>query len=93
MQQLVEEELGEQMLQLVPLYRELMMQTPVDELEIRERPVVHFRANENTWLEAIVRYLVPPKESGRIKTRIIKKLLDQLNTEPERVLFPKSNLR
>ncbi len=29
----------------------------------------------------------------REKTRIIKKLLDKLNAEPERVLFPKSNLR
>ena len=93
MQRVVEEELGEQMMQLVPVYRELLLHTPVDELEIRERPVVHFRASENTWLEAIVRYLVHPKEAGRIKTRIIKKLLDQLNAEPDRVLFPKSNMR
>lgn len=93
MQQVVEEELGEQMMQLVPVYRELLMQTPVDELEIRERPVVHFRANENTWLEVIVRYLVHPKEAGRIKTLITKNLLDRLNAEPERVLFPRSNLR
>jgi len=93
MQQVVEEELGEQMMDLVKVYRELLSQTAVDELEIRERPVVHFRASENTWLEAIVRYLVHPKESGRVKTRLMKKLLDKLNKEPERVLFPKSNLR
>jgi small-conductance mechanosensitive channel len=93
MQKVVEEELGEQMLDLVQVYRELLMQTPVDELDIKERPVVHFRASENTWLDAIVRYLVHPKESGRIKTRLTKKLLDRLNAEPERVLFPKSNLR
>jgi small-conductance mechanosensitive channel len=93
MQQVVEEELGEQMMDLVQVYRELLRQTPVDELEIRERPVVHFRASENTWLEAIVRYLVHPKESGRVKTRLIKKLLEALNSEPGRVLFPKSNLR
>ena len=93
MQQVVEEELGERMMDLVQVYRELLKQTPVDELEIRERPVVHFRASENTWLEAIVRYLVHPKEAGRVKTRLTKKLLDRLNTEPERVLFPKSNLR
>ena len=93
MQKVVEEELGEQMLELVQVYRELLIQTPVDELDIKERPVVHFRASENTWLDAIVRYLVHPKESGRIKTRLIKKLLDRLNAEPERVLFPKSNLR
>jgi small-conductance mechanosensitive channel len=93
MVQVVEEELGQQMTERIVVYRELLKQTPVDELDIRERPVVHFRANENTWLDAIVRYLVHPKESGRIKTRITKKLLDRLNTEPERVLFPKSNLR
>src|SRR5215211_5385446 len=93
MQQVVEEEIGERMMELVRTYRELLSQTPVDELEIQERPVVHFRASENTWLEAIVRYLVHPKESGRVKTRVIKKLLDKLNAEPGRVLFPKSNLR
>jgi len=93
MKEVVEEELGEQMMSLVGVYRELLTQTPVDELEIQERPVVHFRPSDNTWLEAIVRYLVHPKESGRVKTRIIKKLLDKLNAEPERVLFPKSNLR
>jgi len=93
MQQVVEEELGEQMMDLVQVYRDLLSQTPVDELEIKERPVVHFRVSDYSWIEAIVRYLVPPKESGRIKTRIIQKLLDRLNAEPERVLFPKSNLR
>jgi small-conductance mechanosensitive channel len=93
MEQVVEEELGERMMDLVQVYRELLRQTPVDELDIRERPVVHFRASENTWLEAIVRYLVHPKESGRVKTRLIKKLLEKLNEEPERVLFPKSNMR
>ena len=93
LQQVVEEEIGEQMMDRVKVYRELLSQTPVDELEIQERPVVHFRASENTWLEAIVRYLVHPKESGRVKTRLTKKLLERLNTEPDRVLFPKSNLR
>ena len=93
MRQVVEEELGEKMMDLVQVYRELLKQTPVDQLEIQERPVVHFRANDTTWLEAIVRYLVHPKESGRVKTRLTKKLLEKLNAEPERVLFPKSNLR
>jgi small-conductance mechanosensitive channel len=93
MQQVVEEDLGEQMIDRVEVYRDLLHQTPVDELEIKERPVVHFRASENTWLEAIVRYLVHPKEAGRVKTRLTRKLLDKLNAEPERVLFPKSNLR
>jgi hypothetical protein len=65
----------------------------VDEWQIHSHPVVHFRVSENTWLEAIVRYLVAPKEAGRIKTRLIKKILERLNAEPDRVLFPKSNMR
>jgi small-conductance mechanosensitive channel len=93
MQQVVEEELGEQMTDLVQVYRELLQQTPVDELDIREKPVVHFRAGDNAWLDAIVRYLVHPKESGRVKTRLTRKLLDKLNAEPGRVLFPKDNMR
>ena len=35
----------------------------MDELEVKEHPVVHFRVSENTWLEAIVRYLVPPHQN------------------------------
>ena len=41
-----------------------------------------------TWLEAIVRYLVAPREAGRVKTRLIKKLLAALNADPEKVMFP-----
>jgi hypothetical protein len=54
---------------------------------------VIFRVNNNTWLDAIIRYLVPPRESGRIKTRLIKKMLARLNAEPERTMFPKANAR
>jgi small-conductance mechanosensitive channel len=93
MQKVVEDELGEQMPERVRVYRDLLQQTPVDELQIHDHPVVHFRISENTWLEAIVRYLVHPKESGRVKTRLTRKLLEKLNAESERVLFPKSNLR
>jgi hypothetical protein len=47
-----------------------------------------FRVSEHTWLKAIVRYVVPPRDAGRIKTRLIKKLLAALNAEPNRVMFP-----
>ena len=88
MQRVTEEELGEVMLKRVQVFRELLAKTPVDELEVREHPRVIFRVSENTWLEAIVRYVVPPREAGRIKTRLIKKLLAALNAEPDRVMFP-----
>jgi len=88
MQKITEEELGQEMIARVQTFRDLLARTPVDELEVRERPRVIFRVSENTWLEAIVRYLVPPREAGRVKTRLIKKLLAALNAAPDKVMFP-----
>lgn len=89
MQRIVEEELGPAMLERVAQYRDLLARTPVDELQVREHPRVLFRVSENTWLEAIVRYLVAPREAGSVKTRLIKKLLPALSAAPDKVLFPK----
>ncbi len=88
-----EEEIGPEMRERIRVYRELLVETPINELEVRERPAVHFRVNPNTWIDATVRYLVEPREAGRVKTRLIKKMLEQLNAEPERALFPKENMR
>lgn len=93
MLEIAEEELGEAMMERVATYRELLAQTPVDQLEVRERPAVFFRVSQNTWIEAIVRYLVYPREAGRVKTRMIRKMLERLNSRPELVMFPKSNMR
>ena len=93
MQKVTEEELGEEMMKRVNVFRQLLAKTPVDELEVQERPRVIFRVSENSWLEAIVRYVVPPREAGRTKTRLIKKLLAALNAAPERVMFPKGDTR
>jgi small-conductance mechanosensitive channel len=93
MQRIATEEVGERMMKQVLVFREILAQTPVDELEVREHPAVLFRVNPNTWLDAIVRYLVRPKEAGRVKTRMIKRLLAELNAAPDRVLFPKGNAR
>lgn len=93
MQRIAAEEVGERMMQQVRIFREILAQTPVDQLEVREYPSVLFRVNQNTWLDAIVRYLVPPKEAGRVKTRLIKKLLGELNAAPDRVMFPKGSAR
>ncbi|HEX9304726.1 MAG TPA: mechanosensitive ion channel family protein [Thermoanaerobaculia bacterium] len=93
MREVAEHELGETMMERVKVYRELLAQTPVDELEVQERPVIVFRVSDNTWLEAIVRYIVDPKKAGRTKTDLIQKLLKKLNEEPDRVGFPKGNAR
>jgi small-conductance mechanosensitive channel len=93
MREVAEAEIGEAMRSRIRTYRELLAQTPVDELQVREHPAVVFRVNQNTWIDATVRYLVEPRMGGRVKTRLIQKMLERLNAEPERVGFPKDNLR
>ena len=93
MKEVVDEHRGELMAKRVAVFRELLAKTPVDELSVHERPEVIFRINDNTWLEAIVRYLVLPRHAGRVKTELIKALLLRLNKHPDKVLFPKSNAR
>jgi hypothetical protein len=93
MRDVTQAELGAAMTERISVFRELLAQTPVDQLEVQEHPVVLFRANENTWLEVAVRYLVIPREAGRTKTQLVKKLLTKLNAAPDRVMFPKSDAR
>src|SRR5258707_2131790 len=93
MQRVAEEEVGERMMKQVRIFRDILAQTPVDQLEVREHPAVLFRVNSNTWIDAIVRYLVHPKEAGRVKTRLIQKLLAELKATPDRVMFPKGDAR
>jgi small-conductance mechanosensitive channel len=87
------EHVGKAMEKRVATYRELLAETPVDALTVNERPNVQFRTSENTWIVVILRYLVEPKEAGRVKTAILKKALERLNASPDRVMFPKSNSR
>ena len=93
MQRIVQEELGEEMVKRVEVYRQILARTPVDELEVRAHPRVIFRVDEVSWINAIVRYLVRPREAGSVKTRLIPKLLAALNAEPQRVMFPKGDAR
>jgi hypothetical protein len=87
------EEVGQLMKERIGVYRELLSQTPVDELEVRERPSVIFRVSDNTWIEAIVRYLVEPRRAGAVKSRLIKKMLERMQAEPTKVMFPKGDSR
>jgi small-conductance mechanosensitive channel len=82
-------ELGETMAERIRAFRHVLDKTPVDQLDVREEPTVFYRTNGNGWLDAVVRYLVDPKEAGRIKTVLIRKMLTKLNAEGERTLFPK----
>jgi len=93
MQRIVSEEIGKEMKERIGVYRDLLSQTPVDELEVREQPRVFFRIDDVTWVDAIVRYLVAPREAGSVKSRLVPKLLDALNAVPEKVMFPKGDAR
>jgi small-conductance mechanosensitive channel len=87
------EELGEGMLERVRELRAMISQTPVDELEVKEFPFVNFRINANTWVEVLLIYLVEPKQSGAVRSRLIKRILDELGRSPDKVMFPKTNAR
>lgn len=91
--QVVQTEIGEQMQERVAQFRELLCETPVDQLTVNDAPSVMMRAHENTWIEVIVRYLVEPRESGRVRNRLFSQVMRSLRQEPDRVLFPKSNNR
>jgi small-conductance mechanosensitive channel len=93
MEKTVEDELGEAMVNRVELFRDLMARTLVDELHVRKHPSVIFRPGESMWIEAIVRYLVLPREAGKVKNRLVKVLLDRLNAQPDRARFPKVNFQ
>ncbi len=62
-------------------------------VEIKEYPFVSFRINANTWVEALVIYLVEPRDAAAMRTKLIKKILEALLKEPEKVMFPKGDAR
>jgi small-conductance mechanosensitive channel len=93
MREAAEAELGEAMIERVRVFRDILSSTPVGEVQVHERPSVLFRVNANTWIDAIVRYVVDPKQAGSVKSRLIAVMLERLNAQPERVRFPKGDNR
>ncbi len=74
-------------------FRELLKDAPVDQLTVNDEPSVMLRAHENTWTEVVVQCLVEPRESGWVGNNVFSNVMLAMRQEPERVLFPKSNLR
>lgn len=87
------EALGPGMEEKVKELKQLVEQTPVDELTIREYPFVTYRINANTWVEATINYLVDPKQASVVRSTIIKNAIAALLQQPDKVMFPKSNSR
>jgi len=93
LRQITTDELGPDMSKRIAELKDLVEQTPIDELEIKEYPYVSFRTNANTWVEVIVTYLVHPKQASSTRSRIIKRVVPELLKQPDSVMFPKSNNR
>ncbi len=87
------EELGEKMEVRIEELKQMVKESPIDDTEIKEYPFVSLRINANTWVEVSVTYLVPPKQAASIRTKIIKRVIDALNKQPDKTMFPKSNAR
>jgi small-conductance mechanosensitive channel len=88
-----EDELGDKMERRIEELKKLVKESPIDEMEIKEYPFVSLRINANTWVEATVTYLVPPRQAASIRTRIIKRVIETLKKQPQRTLFPNGNAR
>ncbi|MGN6530710.1 MAG: mechanosensitive ion channel family protein [Ginsengibacter sp.] len=86
-------ELGPQMADRITQLRELVKDSPISEMEIKEYPYVSFRINDNTWVEVTVTYLVPPRKAATIRTEIIRNILAEFNKAHDKVLFPNGNSR
>jgi small-conductance mechanosensitive channel len=93
MTETVEAEIGPRMAERIKVYRDLLAETPVDRLDVAEKPTVVFRIDPITWVDATVRYLVAPRNAGRRKTALTRRIIERLNAAPDRVLFPAANAR
>lgn len=85
---LVEVQIGEAMVRRVKRFKKILADTPVDELDVNEYPSVLFTAHNNTWVEVTVRYLVEPKNSGKVKNILFEIIMDELKKHPTKVRFP-----
>ncbi len=90
---IVEKEIGEAMVKRVKRFKIILTGTPVDELDVNEYPSVILNAHSNTWIEVIVRYLVEPKKSGKVKKKLFEAVMGELKKNPEKVIFPNTTMR
>ncbi|MBD0378079.1 MAG: mechanosensitive ion channel [Flavisolibacter sp.] len=86
-------ELSEQMIEDIHRLKDIIAQTPIDEVEIKGYPFVAFRVNANTWIEVTLTYLVAPKKAAGVRSRLIKLIIAELLKEPDKVMFPKGSSR
>jgi small-conductance mechanosensitive channel len=81
-----DEMLGDEMERRIERYRDALSETPV-ELEVGERPTVNV-AQEESWVELRVRYLVHPKRMQRRRNDLYVAILERFQESPERIGYP-----
>lgn len=92
-QRVAEQEIGEAMMRRIKRFRNILANTLIDELEVKEKPTIIYRAQVNLWIEVTVRYLAEPKNSGRIKTQLFEKIMEELLKHPDKIGLPNINLK
>ncbi len=85
---IVEIKIGKAMVRRVKRFKKILADTPVDELDVNEYPSVILQAHNSVWIEVVVRYLVEPKNSGRIKKELFQNLMEELKKNPEKIILP-----
>lgn len=93
MRNIYEELFGHKMKEEVVRLSKEIKKTPVDEPDVTDYPIINFRVNDNTWVEALIIYLVEPKEAAVVQSMLIKRILEEFLHHPDEILFPKSNSR
>jgi small-conductance mechanosensitive channel len=91
MQEVADEQLGDEMERRIETYREQLAETPVD-LEVHSRPTVNVSQGE-TWVELRVRYLAHPRRMQRRRNELFDEILARFQANPDKVAFPVGRFR
>ncbi len=78
MKEITIRELGTQLIESIKNFKEIVKYTSVDEADINEYPFVSFNITGDTWIQAIVTYAVEPKKTVEVRSRLIKKIMGEL---------------
>jgi small-conductance mechanosensitive channel len=78
MKEITVQELGPGAIEKTKSYKELLKYTSVDDTTVSAYPFVSFNSKENSWLQATVTYAVDPNKSIDVRSRLIKKIMAEL---------------
>ncbi len=67
--------------------RDEISDTPVDDIDFEEFPFVNYRIHENNWVEVVLIYIVNPKHSSHMRSKIVKAVIAEMLKSPEKVSF------